>query len=536
MCNPLGIDAFRAHYAIRRTAVRLEESGFSVVRFDYDGTGDSAGDAGDPDRVDAWLRSIDEALKLVREAGATWTAIWGMRSGALLASTAADRDGSVDALCLVDPIPSGRMFLSEQRAMAAMAIGVQSKREDGSVETPGVVYDAGTVDALKKLRIGSDDHLPAKKILVLTRRGTTPDSGLAARLSSDAAKWDEATGQEDLVDAEAPHQLIPYEDIERVVSWFSDSDVSPADTVAIKVPMRAGAVAVADGPDGRPVIERPLSLGPTGLFGIVTEVPGRVTGPTVVFFNVATEPHTGPARMWVRFARRWAALGVRSVRVDLSGLGDSPTRPGEPDFVIRLPANFDDVTEAVRAVSPDDPSNVVLAGLCSSAYQALDSAMELRPRGVIALNPVLTFQPPEVLAGGALSPKRRVALPRGNVIQQFHNGLLAPLRQRFPNLGWRIRTMIARGARPSIWLKELTSSGVDLMLICGEREARPIRQGTTPRSMSSLVRTGNFTFEYIPGLQHGLLVESHREQIEKMVTEHLFARFASAHATGGDRS
>jgi pimeloyl-ACP methyl ester carboxylesterase len=297
MCNPLGIDALRAHYAIRRTAVHLEQSGFSVVRFDYDGTGDSTGEGSDPDRVEAWLRSIDEALKLLREAGAGWTALWGMRSGALLASTAAERDGSADALCLVDPIPSGRMFLSEQRAMAAMAIGVQSKRDDGSVETPGVVYDAATVDALKKLRIGSDDHLPAKNLLVLTRRGTTPDGGLAARLSSDSVTWDEATGQEDLVDAEAPDQRLPYEDIERVVSWFSAT--APADTVAVKVPTPAGAAAVAEGPDGRKVMERPLSLGPTGLFGIVTEVPGRVSGPTVVFFNVATEPHTGPARLWV---------------------------------------------------------------------------------------------------------------------------------------------------------------------------------------------------------------------------------------------
>jgi Alpha/beta hydrolase family len=229
----------------------------------------------------------------------------------------------------------------------------------------------------------------------------------------------------------------------------------------------------------------------------------------------------------VQLARRWAALGVRSVRVDMSGLGDSPSRPGEPDYVIRLPANFDDVSESVRAVSPDDPSNVVLAGLCSSAYQALDSAMELNPRGVIALNPVLTFQPPEVLAGGDVYQRRRVALPRGNVIQKFHHeGPLAPLRKRFPNLGWRVRTLIARGARPSVWLKELTGSGVDLMLICGDREARPIRQGTTPRTMSKLLRTGNFTFEFIPGLQHGLLVAAHRDRIEKMVTEHIAARFA----------
>jgi pimeloyl-ACP methyl ester carboxylesterase len=530
LCNPLGIDALRAHFSIRRTAERLVDKGFCVVRFDYDGTGDSSGEAADPDRVAAWLSSIDAAIRLLRDAGVSWIALSGMRSGALMASVAAEKDSSIEALALVDPVPSGRAFVSEQRAMAAMAIGVKGRRDDGSVETPGVVYDSATVDAFKTLRIGSDDSMPAPKMLVMTRRGTTPDSGLAARLSSDSVTWAEATGQEELVDAEAPDQRLPYDDIERVVGWISET--GPTETVAVKVPKRAGAAPVAEGPDGRQVVERPIFLGTTGLFGMVTEVPGRVSGPAVVFFNVATEPHTGPARLWVQLSRRWAALGLRCVRVDMSGLGDSPTRPGEPEFVIRLPVNFDDVAEAVKAVSPEDPSDVVLAGLCSSAYQALDSAMELNPRGVIALNPVLTFQPPEMIANDEVYPRRRVALPRGNVIEKFHHdGPLAPLRRRFPNLGWRIRTLIARGARPSAWIKELTGSGVDLLLICGDREARPIRNGTTPRSMSKLVRTGLFKFEYIPGLQHGLLVAAHRDRIEEIVTSHVTERFC-----GGGRS
>jgi hypothetical protein len=258
-----------------------------------------------------------------------------------------------------------------------------------------------------------------------------------------------------------------------------------------------------------------------------------VLGPAIVFLNVATEPHTGPARLWVHLSRRWAALGLRCIRVDMSGLGDSPTRSGEPEFVIRLPVNFDDVAEAVKAVSPEDPSDVVLAGLCSSAYQALDSAVELNPRGVIALNPVLTFQPPEMIANEEVYPRRRVALPLGNMVEKFHgDGPLAPLRRRFPNLGWRIRTLLARGARPSVWLKELTGAGVDLLLICGDREARPIRNGTTPRTMSKLVRSGLFTFEYIPGLQHGLLVAAHRDRIEEIVTAHVTERFCNATRPG----
>ncbi len=50
--------------------------------------------------------------------------------------------------------------------------------------------------------------------------------------------------------------------------------------------------------------------------------------PWVVLVNVAAEHHIGPGRRWVEWARRWAALGYRVVRIDQSGVGDSPTPAG----------------------------------------------------------------------------------------------------------------------------------------------------------------------------------------------------------------
>ena len=114
------------------------------------------------------------------------------------------------------------------------------------------------------------------------------------------------------------------------------------------------------------------------------------------------------------------------------------------------------------------------------------------------------------------------------MIQQFSGeGMLSGLRKRFPGLGWRIRTLMAAGNRPGAWLKEMTTSGIDLMLVCGDREARPIRQGSSNRATSKLASSGNFRFEFIPGLDHGLLVAAHRERIQDMVSEHLLTRFAT---------
>src|SRR5690349_23606894 len=58
LCNPLGDDVVRAHRSVRHLAENLCAAGFSVLRFDFHGTGDSAGTERDPGRLDAWRHDI----------------------------------------------------------------------------------------------------------------------------------------------------------------------------------------------------------------------------------------------------------------------------------------------------------------------------------------------------------------------------------------------------------------------------------------------------------------------------------------------
>src|SRR5260370_616482 len=83
------------------------------------------------------------------------------------------------------------------------------------------------------------------------------------------------------------------------------------------------------------------------------------------------------------------------------------SRPGRAEWGGRALEGFDDVAGVAAAVSPADPSNVYFVGLCSAAYQAIENALMLRPRGIIAVNPVLSFLPPEMTAGGSMDPRRR---------------------------------------------------------------------------------------------------------------------------------
>src|SRR5947209_4190609 len=203
LCPPLGRDNLQAHYAIRQVAERLAEAGLASLRFDYDGTGDSFGCSGDPDRVEAWLGSVASAIDILRSAGCARIGLVGMRIGATLAATAAGRDGAIDDLVLWDPYPSGKSYIAEQRALAALSLGISPTRDDGSIEIPGIVLTRDAVQALRALSIAPDGKGLARRTLVLTRDDRPPDS-LMSRLARSEPEWRVATGQPELMNVGAP--------------------------------------------------------------------------------------------------------------------------------------------------------------------------------------------------------------------------------------------------------------------------------------------------------------------------------------------
>ncbi len=123
ICQPWGAEYVFAHRTLRLLAIRLAAAGFHTLRFDYFGTGDSAGDMTDAD-LPGWEADTEQAMEELREiAGASRIALIGMRLGATIAArVAARRPRDVDALVLWDPIISGTDFLP---GVAAAATGAE---------------------------------------------------------------------------------------------------------------------------------------------------------------------------------------------------------------------------------------------------------------------------------------------------------------------------------------------------------------------------------------------------------------------------
>jgi alpha-beta hydrolase superfamily lysophospholipase len=543
LCQPLALEALCVYFSYRVLADQLASSGLAVVRFDYDGTGDSYGEETDPDRLDGWLGSVAAATDLLASTGVTSIGLVGIRMGGLFAAHEASRRGGVDVLALWDPCLSGKAFLREQRFLRHVS-GDGSQRADDAVEAPGLRFEPETVKALSDLDITKMTGTLARMTVVLVPPDTSRPAGLERRLAGQPVEWQEATGEEALLDSQ--RQDPPYDTIRRLATWLSDSfDGRP---VPVVTPGRPTA-SLGRAPGGEPIVERPVELGALGLFGIVTEGPDSPDRPAVVLVNEGGTHHIGQARMWVDLARRLAVDGFRVLRFDLSGNGDSGTRPGQRAHVARAPEAILDVTDAMAAISPDDPADVVLVGFCSGAYQVIEEALAAVPRGICVINPTFAFDPPEP-DGTASRPARQTSKPW--VVRAADPGLKWIARHRNPVEAERLTRAVHIGSWPAavavrhpgvpewIWrvvnrvaldnpgistLERIASTDTDTLLILGSADYVPIGLGAE-RRIRALEREPNFRLASLAELDHASWTMQQRHLMLAVIRDHVVATFA----------
>ena len=111
LCYPLGHEYVWAHRAFRKLAERIAGDGFHVLRFDYYGTGDSAGEPA-AGSAEQWRLDICTAADLLRSgSGSRSLCLIGSRLGANLAMDAAAAREDIDSVVLWDPVDDGSAYL-----------------------------------------------------------------------------------------------------------------------------------------------------------------------------------------------------------------------------------------------------------------------------------------------------------------------------------------------------------------------------------------------------------------------------------------
>jgi pimeloyl-ACP methyl ester carboxylesterase len=512
-CAPLGHEANNAQWALQSAADRLAARGVVGVRFDYTGTGDSAGSLEDPGRFAEWRSDVDAAVSLARDLGPERVVLIGMRMGALLAAAAVTAGTAVDGLVLWDPYSTGRSFFRVEQALLAAGYGA-AQPGDGSVVGPAFRYTPETVADLSRLELGPT---PAGATLVLARKGDRSVARAGVRDSAGKVDWEEISGQPELLDVPPDMTVLPEGALDRVVAWTSTRLDGPPTVVRLPSAPESVRVSEADAPAVR---ERPVRLGPHGLFAMATEPEGSdAAAQTVVFLSAGALDHGGPGRLWVTLARRLASAGVRSVRVDFDGIGETFGRPGKARNIPKPPEAIDDVCDLVAALGDPDAAEVVLVGLSSGGYHAIEGALRLHPFGVAAINPGLASWVPEQ-DEGRIDPRRRAYRPMPVALRK-----LAVRHERIARWLWRATLQVWVGRSPNWGVAEVARRGTPMLIIVNEHDSVQFE----PSLYWSIVRwvlrrRGLLSVDRVPGSDHSLYTQAGEERAAVLLTDWVLSR------------
>jgi pimeloyl-ACP methyl ester carboxylesterase len=392
---PFGYEAICAHRSLRHLADAAARAGVLAVRFDLDGTGDSAGDDLEPGRLDTWLASIADACELARAEGADRLVLAGVRLGATLATLAAAQRTDVAGVVAIAAVPSGKALVREGRALqmqlalAAAPAGVATPPEDLH-EQVGFALTADTRAALSKIDLLKAGK-PAPAVLVIDRDDLPANDKWVEALRAagvDVAHQRLPGYVEMVLD---PHRaVVPVQIVEQTVAFA-------AERPALAAPAPSGELTAAPRAelpiDGTSVTEDVVWLD-RELVGICSRMRGEpIRG--VILLNAGGVPRVGPNRLHVPLARRLAARGDLVLRLDLSGIGDSSPRAGADENVVYSEQAIGDVAVAVDWVRRQGAREVVVVGLCSGAYHAFKAAVAGQPiDAVVSINPLTFFWVP----------------------------------------------------------------------------------------------------------------------------------------------
>lgn len=408
LCPPFGWYSL-CPYCVRRDWVEhLAAGGYPTLQIDLPGSGNSAGNPDDPARLQMWTQAVSAAARwLQARSGAPRIVAIGIELGGLIAHRAVSEQAPIDDLVLWAVPARGRALVRELRVYSRLpASSVSAPGEGGAPLLPeGALLAAGyllsaetvaTLDALDltELPLPNGKH---RRALLLGRGGPTVDELLRGCLEQEGVEVSVAS-------ARGLGGIVKV--FERVDSWLADGEAK-RDRLSVRVgPQRRGRVsAEAEEPSSRehlslscagvelretPVwVDRPRAR----LFGLLTESPQRQAQLCAVLL-AGHHRHTGPNRMWVEIARRWAARGVPTLRIDLSGVGDSWIADFDGDASRDVGAFFApeyvDETCAVLDMlrARGLPTRYVLLGLAAGAYWSMQAALrDEQVAAIIMLNP-----------------------------------------------------------------------------------------------------------------------------------------------------
>jgi alpha-beta hydrolase superfamily lysophospholipase len=490
ICPPFGWDETCSYRSRRDWARRLADEGLPCLRVDLPGTGDSGGSPHDQQRLATWVEALGFAVAELRSmTGCTRVAAIGIGLGGLLICEAISQGAAIEDVVLWAAPGRGRTLLRELRTFASLEDSelvpvpeealTPSVTAEGEVWVGGFVLTPETAEALEALdvsKLSFPDGLP-RRALLLGRDGIAVDKRLRERLEATGASVTLSAGHGYGEMMARPHDAVSPVAVFAEVSQWLKADASTAERPAAPAPAHEQSATPVEDPaarsspvqqthqtmhsahpartsssieldvDGARIRETPIAIAqPFGeMFGVLSEPLDEPLGDTcAVLLNAGAIRRIGPNRMWVEAARRWSALGVPTVRLDLEGIGDADGDSGAFGEMAGLyvPELVDQVRGALdRLAELGYGPRFVLAGLCSGAFWAFHAALaDERVVAAYLLNPRALFWDPTL----DVTREVRKALLRSSAWRKVLRGEI-PM-ERMAGLAYRTPGVLARRA------------------------------------------------------------------------------------------
>lgn len=528
LCPPLGKEYMCSYRAFRHLGEHLSDNGFATLRLEYFATGNSAGGPDDTQLVSKWLASIAAAIdELKLLSGCTRVALVGMRMGGTLAAFAADKRDDTGATILWEPCSDGSRYVRQLRIIAMSNELREVLPPELGIDVAGFRLSPETCTDLANLQLDRLEAPMRGPVLLLSRDDRPSDLALAAHLKQRGVEVAERgfAGYAKIM-VPTHESELPERAISDIVDWLSLVEPTRASARASTPPPRIEAnpasVSRTAIESGSPIKETVFRFG-DGLVGVLT-APTKLQPelPAVLLLNTGANHHVGPHRSHVTMSRSWAAEGWAVLRFDISGLGESPVRPGSRDNAVFPVHALADIRAAIGVLREHGLERVAVVGVCSGGVHALQAAQRGLPFvKVVAVNPwlhhapALTEQVDPILAKMEMDEVRR-NLWSAAKWSRFFSGKIRyrhVLRAVMNSLRLLIGPLLPSSARVASaqdplqkrkdYLALMTASGVRTHVVFGRGDpSHTYFEQIVGESVSELERTSGFTLEVIDRCDH----------------------------------
>jgi alpha-beta hydrolase superfamily lysophospholipase len=552
LCNPIGYEVMGVHRTYRHLADRLAARGFPTLRFDYDGTGDSAGEPDDPGRMQAWLASVHAAIDEARaRSGALRVALLGVRFGATLSMLVAPERTDVECLIAWAPVIRGGAYAREMVAFHVVRgrRAAAGRPTHGGAEVGGYPFSRETLADIAAVDLLASRTRVASRLLLLSHGdvATEQEVQLVGHVRARGAdvRLASRTGYRKMMRDDPYDSIVPFDTLDLVAGWVGEGRPSEGPNHAPNGGGSSPSVLTWDGGSST-VSERPIFFGAGGrLFGILAEPEGYASRnrPVLCFLNSGADHHIGPHRLYVELARQLASRGYATFRFDVGGLGDSHAAPGEPENVIYAMKSVADVQSAMTMLGHQTSARrFVLMGVCAGAYLAYHSAVQdPRVAGQVLISPYAF----EMKEGDTIKP----VLPNRSYARTLLDGRLwgRALRGRidvrrlvkFPSEGARwyadkslalLRDRIYNG-RPRVTeverqLRAMCDRGLASLFVLGDDDGgRDMIAKYLGDNACRLRGHKNFAYEIVDGAEHTFSGAS-KQKLDAILMSYLSAHFS----------